>query len=232
MADFKEMLNQITQFINRSEVAGFTIGVTGGSIEKRIRKSDHFFKGRLDYVPLAAGLERITAFGLEKALQDALRRHLRYDKGDKRYSASGRGKTFSVYLAWRRSSWRPEDNPKSLAANRERLAVIEQRYGSTAKVTPHTSDRSFRAIRDRQPPCFVLAVGKERIHFHFSNCRWLWNTAGSSKENPLTGGGRHKYDSTSLMALMRTAEGAGLSDELADKDGWEICDCIRKAAAV
>jgi hypothetical protein len=151
MGDLKEIIRAITEFADKPEVDGFTIGVTGGSIEKRVRKSDHFFKGRLEFLPIARGLDRKPAFEMEQALQDGVRHHPKYDKGDKQYRASGRGKVFSVYLAWRPTSWRPEDNPKSLAANRERLAVIEQRYGSTAEVTRHLSDQSFRAIRNRHP---------------------------------------------------------------------------------
>jgi hypothetical protein len=225
---YEEILDDILTFVDGSEeVAGFTIGVTGQNPpQKRLNRSDHKKRGRLD-MKVIVKLDRDAAHRLEHDLQMALQQHLKYEKLGKRYVRSGPGKTLTVYVAWRHISWRPEHNPYSWAAQSDLLTLLRQRDNGATEFVEHRNEASLCAARFGGPQ-FMVSIGKEDVHWHRTDCGRAWTTRPDSKNpNPHLGKGRRRATSSSFFALIPFAKTC--PPDLADKDYWHLCPCLKKA---
>ena len=222
--------DSVQGLVDRSDLAGFTIGVTAENPpEERLLRSDHKKRGRLWMMRVAVGLDRDAGLRLEYNLQVAFRHHRKYEKLGKRYVRSAPGKPLVVYVAWRDSSWRPEHNPYSFAAQRAFLDGLRNFDDGSTEFTEHHDEARLRTVRVG-PGQFMACIGKEDVHFHWTDCSRAWTTRPNSKNpNPHLSKGRRRATSSSFFALIPFAKTC--PPDLADENYWHLCSCLKKALA-
>jgi hypothetical protein len=155
--NYEECLNRVIEFVNKPEVAGFYIGMTGPDLRGRLHGYDHYYAGRRQGWTIAAGLDEKGALDLEEYLCRAARdgkyrptaffskydekgatRHFRNPGGLK--TVSPLDKVHQVYLAWRDDSlpgglsWRAEGNRAFLQAIKTRDDGIAQVFIASAQI--------------------------------------------------------------------------------------------------
>lgn len=183
--NYEECLNRVIEFVNKPEVAGFYIGMTGPDLRGRLHGYDHYYAGRRQGWTIAAGLDEKGALDLEEYLCRAARdgkyrptaffskydekgatRHFRNPGGLK--TVSPLDKVHQVYLAWRDDSlpgglsWRAE-------GNRAFLQAIKTRDDGNEIVFIARNGAEFqRALANRDN--FFLSM-RIKLHFHTKDCR-------------------------------------------------------------
>jgi hypothetical protein len=233
--DYQEYLKRVIEFVNRPEVASFTIGMTGPNLAKRLRGYDHHdYGGRRQGWAIATGLDEKGALNLEKylclAVQESKYRstalYIKYDDKDKPYFPSAGGaKTVSphaqvhqVYLAWRHESlpagWRGPGNRTFLAA------MMKQDNGN-AEVRRASTDAEFLAALQNGDRFFVSM--RIKLHFHTRDCKLGLRGGNYTRVGT-------KATSTSFVALYRWAQ-RHRPERLADEDQWHICNCCKNLLA-
>jgi hypothetical protein len=231
-----DMVERARAHISRPEVAGFTIGYSSGQPEKRVRGSDHRDHARTEEpIILAAGLTRRQALDLEAQITALLMHHPKYDKRGIRYTRSAGGGpqvppdslVHFVYLAWASVSGRTRHDDENLAL----LDAISRCGDPKTRVSPWIDDDHGYVLALSAPGHFVVAIGKQNVHFHLAHCRFARLARPSDNPHPLTGAGRKKYTGESLAALYRSAEQNCSPKLISQKDRWQVCHCLRKVLA-
>lgn len=221
--------DSVERLVERSYVAGFTIGVTAENPpERRLFRSGHKKRGRLRMYPIVE-LDRAAGLRLEHDLQMDFLHHRRYEKPGKRYIPRAPAKPLVVYVAWRDISWRPGDNPYSWAAQRGLRTMLWQLDDGSIEFTGHFEESTLRAARS-EPAQFMVSIGQEDVHWHRTDCRQAWTTRPNSKNpNPHLSHGRRRATSSSFFALIPFAKTC--PPDLADENYWHPCTCLKKAVA-
>jgi hypothetical protein len=232
MRHLPQIIERVRTHIARPEVAGFTIGYCSGQPEKRVRGSDHRDHARTECLTLAGSLTRQEALDLEAQLTVQFKDHPKYDKRGVRYTRSAGGgpqvppeaPVHSVYLAWaslRGRTRHDEDNGALLEA-------ISKSGDPSATVHPWVNDDSGYLQALSAPGHFVVAIGKQNVHFHLAQCQFARLARPSANPHPLTGNGRKKYTGASLAALYRSADRNCPPKLASQKDRWQVCHCLRQ----
>jgi hypothetical protein len=235
MSQVFEIIERAGAHISGPEVAGFTIGYSSGSPEKRVRGSDHRDHARTEFITLAEGLTRQQALDLEAQITAQLKHHPKYDKKGIRYTRSAGGgpgvppdsPVHVVYLAWASVSGRTRHDEE----NRALLDEISRRGDPEAGVYPWIDDDHGYLVALSAPGHFVMAIGKQNVHFHSAQCRFARLARPSDNSHPLTGKGRKKYTGESLAALHRSAEQNCPRKLAGQKDRWQVCHCLHAELA-
>ena len=233
MPDASEIVEQVRARIARPEVAGFTIGYSSGTPEKRVRGSDHRDHARTEKpITLAEGLTRRQALDLEAQLTAQFEHHPKYDKRGLRYTRSAGGgpqvppdaPVHFVYLAWASVGGRTRHD----AENRALLEAISRSGDPGARIYSWIDDDPGYLRALSAAGHFVAAIGKQNVHFHAVDCQGAPRTRPSSRRNPLTGNGRKKFTGASLAALYRAAEENCPRKLAGQQDRWHVChQCLR-----
>jgi hypothetical protein len=226
-------LNRVIEFVQKSEVAGYYIGMTGPDLRGRLHGYDHYYAGRRKGWAVAEGLDETGALELKKYLCLAVRERkyrtpalqAKYDDKDKPYFLSAGGpktagpheKVHQVYVAWRDKSlpldWRRPGNQAFLEA-------IKTRDDGNAEVRQASTDNDFLgalATRDN----FFLSM-RLRLHFHTKHRRRGLPKSATNYTKLGT-----KATSTSFVALYQWAR-RHRPPHLDDENQWHICDCYQK----
>jgi hypothetical protein len=234
MRQLFEIIEPARAHIARPELAGFTIGYSSGPPEKRVRGSDHRDHARTEFITLAEGLTRRQALDREAQITAQLKHHPKYDKKDIRYTRSAGGgprvpPDSLVYLAWASVSGRTRHDEENRALQDE----ISRRGDPKARVYPWMDDDHGYLIALSVPGHFVVAIGKQNVHFHLAQCRFArLARRPSDNRHPLTGNGRKKYTGESLAALYRSAEQNCPRKLAGQKDRWQVCHCLHQRLAL
>jgi hypothetical protein len=235
MHDFSEIVERVRAHIGGREVAGFTIGYCSGAPEKRVRGSDHRDHARTECLTLAEGMTRQEALDLEAQLTARLKDHAKYDKKGVRPTRSAGGgplappetPVHSVYLAWASARGRTRHDEN----NRALLEAISKSGDPKGRVSWWIDDDPGYLQALSAPGHFVVAIGKQNVHFHLTQCQFARLARPSSNPHPLTGKGRRKYTGESLAALHRAAEENSPRKLAGQKDRWQVCHCLSKDLA-
>jgi hypothetical protein len=129
-----------------------------------------------------------------------------------------------VYLAWASVRGRTRHD----AENRGLLEEISRSGAPVATVHSWIDDDLGYLRALSAPGHFVVAIGKQNVHFHLAQCRFARLARPSDNPHPLTGNGRKKYTGDSLAALYRSAEQNCPSKLAGQKDRWQVCHCLRE----
>jgi hypothetical protein len=172
---------------------------------------------------------------LEAQITAQLKHHPKYDKKGIRYTRSAGGgprvppdsPVHLAYLAWASVSGRTRHDVE----NRALLDAIGTCGDPEARVYPWIDDDHGYLDAVSVPGHFVVAIGKQNLHFHLADCRFARLARPSSNRNPLTGNGRKKYTSESLAALYRSAEQNCPRKLAGQKDRWQVCHCLHQGLA-
>jgi len=235
MLQVSEIVERVRAHIARREVAGFTIGYCSGPPEKRVRGSDHRDHARTECMMLASGLTRRQALDLEAQLTEQFKNRPNYDKRGVRPTRSAGGgpqvapeaPVHSVYLAWASVSGRNQHDKE----NRAVLGAISKSGDPSATVHSWVDDDPGYLRALSAPGHFMVAIGKQNLHFHTADCRFARLARPSPTTHPLTGNGRKKYIGASLAALYRAAEQNCPPKLAGQKDRWQVCYCLRERLA-
>jgi hypothetical protein len=208
MSHLSKIVERVRAHIAQFEVAGFTIGYCSGPPEKRVRGSDHRDHARTECMTLARGLTRRQALDLEAQLTAQFGHHPKYDERGLRYTRSAGGgpkvppaaPVHFVYLAWASVQGRTRHDTQ----NRALLEEISRSGDPGTRVYPWIDDDQGYLLALSVPGHFVVAIGKQNVHFHVAQCRFARLARPSDNPNPLTGNGRKKYTGESLAALYRS----------------------------
>jgi hypothetical protein len=160
-----------------------------------------------------------------------LKCHPKYDKRGIRYTRSAGGgpqvppasPVHVVYLAWASVSGRTRHDEGIRAL----LDAISRCGDPKDRVYPWIDDDHGYLIALSVPGHFVVAIGKQNVHFHLAQCRFARLARPSDNPHPLTGTGRKKYTGESLAALYRSAEQNCPRKLAGQKDRWQVCHCLR-----
>jgi hypothetical protein len=211
-------------------VTGFTIGYSSRPSRVRIAGADHRYHARQEHCVLASGLTRDEALDLEEDVRHVFQGYPKYDKRNRRHVRSAGGsprampaaKVHVVCLAWADRQSRAQH----YARNRRTLRRLSAIGSSAAKV--HTwidDDRGYLGAL-RSKGSFVVALGKQNVHFHLAECSRVRTTRRASRPNPLTCNGRTKGTGKSLAALYRWAA-KHCPKGLTSQKSWHICTCLK-----
>jgi hypothetical protein len=167
---------------------------------------------------------------LEAQVTAQLKHHGNYDKKGIRYTRSAGGgprvlpnsPVHVVYLAWASVSGRTRHDVE----NRALLDAISRCGDPKARVYPWIDDDHGYLIALSVPGHFVVAIGKQNVHFHVAQCRFARLARPSDNSNPLTGNGRKKYTGESLAALYLSAAQNCPKKLAGQKDRWQVCHCL------
>ena len=155
MHDFSEIVERVRAHIGGREVAGFTIGYCSGAPEKRVRGSDHRDHARTECLTLAEGMTRQEALDLEAQLTARLKDHAKYDKKGVRPTRSAGGGPLAP----------PETPVHSLEA-------ISKSGDPKGRVSWWIDDDPGYLQALSAPGHFVVAIGKQNVHFHLAQCQF------------------------------------------------------------
>jgi hypothetical protein len=177
MHDFLEIVERVWAHIGGREVGGFTIGYCSGRPEKRVRGSDHRDHARTECLRLATGLTRQEALDLEAQLTARLKDHAKYDKKGVRPTRSAGGgplvppeaPVHSVYLAWASVRGRTRHDTE----NRALLDAIRKSGDPKGRISSWIDDDPGYLRALSAPGHFVVAIGKQNVHFHLANASSL-----------------------------------------------------------
>jgi hypothetical protein len=233
--DYGECLKRVIEFVNRPEVASFTIGMTGPNLAKRLRGYDHHdYGGRRQGWAIATGLDEKGALDLEKYLCLAAGEvkyrttplYIKYDDKHRPYFPSAGGaktvsphaKIHQVYLAWRHESlpagWRGP-------GNRAFLEAMVKRHEGDAEVHRARTDADFLGALENGDKFFVSM--RIKLHFHTRDCKLGLRGGNYTRIGT-------KATSTSFVALYHWAQ-RHRPERLADEDQWHICNCCKNLLA-
>jgi len=233
--NFLEIVERVWAHIGGREVAGFTIGYCSGRPEKRVRGSDHRDHARTECLTLAEDMTRQEALDLEAQLTARFKDHAKYDKKGVRPTRSAGGgphvpptaPVHFVYLAWASVPGRARHDE----SNRALLGAISKSGDPKGRVSSWIDDDPGYLRALSAPGHFVVAIGKQNVHFHLAQCQFARLARPSARQHPLTGNGRKKYTGKSLAALYRSAEENSPRKLAGQKDRWQVCRCLRKDLA-
>jgi hypothetical protein len=230
--DDAQCLARVIEFVEKPEVAGFYIGMTGPDLRARLLGYDHRYAGRRDGWAVADGLDENGALDLEEFLCRAVREpryrttaiYTKYDDKGKHYCRSAGGakttspyeKVHQVYVAWRHESLPPNwRRPGNLAF----LQAVRTRDDGNAEVHVARNDTEFLEALATRDNFFLLM--RIKLHFHTKDCR-----KGRPKNAKNFTKKGTKATSISFVALYQWAQ-RNRPPDLADEDQWHICDCCR-----